>query len=140
MRRQAPARSHRRGPPASSANTSPANRRFIDEVPAELIGGSCRRFRGPAIGAIFRTTSSGPTPSRGRGNRTREETPVYAYEDEDQSTGMALRPGLRVRHAQFGVGQVISVEPLDDDTKLVVRFNAVGVKTLRAKFARLEPA
>jgi DNA helicase-2/ATP-dependent DNA helicase PcrA len=53
---------------------------------------------------------------------------------------MALRPGLRVRHAQFGVGQVISVEPLDDDTKLVVRFNAVGVKTLRAKFARLEPA
>jgi hypothetical protein len=53
---------------------------------------------------------------------------------------MALRPGMRVRHAQFGVGSVITIEPLDDDTKLVVGFNAVRVKTLRAKFAKLEPA
>jgi DNA helicase-2/ATP-dependent DNA helicase PcrA len=53
---------------------------------------------------------------------------------------MALRPGMRVRHPQFGVGNVISVEPLDDDTKLVVRFTMVGQKTLRAKYARLQPA
>src|SRR4051794_16934669 len=76
----------------------------------------------------------------GRGRRTREAEPVYAYEDEDQSTGMNLRPGMRVKHAQFGVGSVVSVEALNDDTKLIVRFNAVGVKTLRAKYARLEPA
>ena len=76
----------------------------------------------------------------GRGRRTREAEPVYAYEDEDQSTGMNLRPGMRVKHAQFGVGSVVSVKPLDDDTKLIVRFNAVGMKTLRAKYARLEPA
>jgi len=83
----------------------------------------------------FRTNPYG----RGRG-RAREDTPAYAYEDEDQSTGMALRPGMRVRHAQFGVGSVITIEPLDDDTKLVVGFNAVRVKPLRAKFAKLEPA
>ena len=53
---------------------------------------------------------------------------------------MALRPGQRVKHVQFGVGSVISVEPLDGDAKVVVRFNTAGVKTLRAKFARLEPA
>ncbi len=47
---------------------------------------------------------------------------------------------MRVRHAQFGTGTVISVEVLNDDTKLVVRFAAVGSKTLRAKFARLELA
>jgi hypothetical protein len=35
---------------------------------------------------------------------------------------------------------VLSVEALDDDTKLVVRFVNIGQKTLRAKFARLEPA
>jgi hypothetical protein len=35
---------------------------------------------------------------------------------------------------------VLSVLPLDDDTKLVVRFNSVGQKTLRAKFAGLEMA
>jgi hypothetical protein len=53
---------------------------------------------------------------------------------------MALRIGMKVRHAQFGVGTVLSVEALDDDTKLVVRFGAVGQKTLRAKYARLTPA
>jgi DNA helicase-2/ATP-dependent DNA helicase PcrA len=47
---------------------------------------------------------------------------------------------MRVKHAQFGTGTVLSVEQLDDDTKLVVRFNAVGQKTLRAKYARLELA
>jgi len=78
---------------------------------------------------------------RGRGGRAREEVATtYAYEDEDQSLGMSLKPGMRVRHGQFGVGSVISVEPLTDDTKLVVRFAGVGLKTLRAKFARLEPA
>jgi DNA helicase-2/ATP-dependent DNA helicase PcrA len=51
-----------------------------------------------------------------------------------------LRPGVRVRHPKFGEGTVISVEPLDDDTKLVVRFTSVGQKTLRAKFAKLEVA
>jgi DNA helicase-2/ATP-dependent DNA helicase PcrA len=70
----------------------------------------------------------------------REETPTYAYEDEDQSAGLELRLGMRVRHPQFGVGTVTSIDVLDDDTKLVVRFAAVGIKTLRAKYARLEPA
>jgi hypothetical protein len=32
----------------------------------------------------------------------------------------------------------MSVEELDDDTKLVVRFVSVGTKTLRAKYAKLE--
>ena len=115
--------------------------RFIDEVPAELIerivpSFSGSGYQGNSSHYEFRTNPY----TRGRGSRTREEAPVYAYEDEDQSTGMSLRPGMRVRHAQFGVGNVISVEALNDDTKLVVRFNAVGVKTLRAKFAKLEPA
>jgi hypothetical protein len=47
---------------------------------------------------------------------------------------------MRVKHAQFGTGEILSVERLDDDAKLVVRFNAVGRKTLRAKYARLEIA
>ena len=55
-------------------------------------------------------------------------------------TGMALKLGMKVRHPQFGIGTVLSVEALDDDTKLVVHFVNGGRKTLRAKFARLEPA
>ena len=72
-----------------------------------------------------------------RGTRVREETD-YAYADEDQSIPSGLRPGVRVRHPHFGVGTVLSVEQLDDDVKLLVRFTTVGQKTLRAKYAKLE--
>ena len=69
----------------------------------------------------------------------REESATYRYEDEDQSRGGAdLEAGMRVRHAMFGIGTVISVEPMDGDAKLVVKFPGVGVKRLLAKYAKLE--
>ena len=70
----------------------------------------------------------------------REEPAPYAYENEDQSASGGLRPGARVRHPTFGEGTVLSIERLEDDAKLVVRFTSVGQKTLRAKFAKLEVA
>jgi len=114
--------------------------RFIDEVPAELIErkaasfSSSSGYQGNFPHYEFRTNPYG------RGRRVKEAEPAYSYEDEDQTTGIALRLGMKVRHPQFGIGTVLSVERLDDDTKLVVRFTAVGQKTLRAKYARLEPA
>jgi DNA helicase-2/ATP-dependent DNA helicase PcrA len=114
--------------------------RFIDEVPANLIErkaasfSSSSGYQGNFPHYEFRTNPYG------RGRRVKEAEPTYSYEDEDQSTGIALRLGMKVRHPQFGIGTVLSVERLDDDTKLVVRFTAVGQKTLRAKYARLEPA
>jgi len=113
--------------------------RFIDEVPAELVERVPSYSSSPAQGNFphyeFRTNPYG----RGRrgGGRFKEEEQPYAYEDEDQSTGLVLRQGMKVRHPQFGVGTVLSVEALTDDTKLVVRFVDIGQKTLRAKFARL---
>ena len=110
--------------------------RFIDEIPSELIEEvpprrSSLRRRRSRISAPIRTGGGY------RGDRVREETD-YAYADEDQSVPSGLRPGVRVRHPQFGVGTVLSVEQLDDDIKLLVRFNTVGQKTLRAKYAKLE--
>jgi len=113
--------------------------RFIDEIPAELVDEAPSTFvSSPSSFAPFRAS---PYP-RGGGYRgkAREEPAVYAYEDEDQSVPSGMKPGLRVRHPVFGVGTVLSVEPLDDDTKLVVRFNSVGQKTLRARYAKLEVA
>jgi DNA helicase-2/ATP-dependent DNA helicase PcrA len=116
--------------------------RFIDEVPAELLDRMAPSFSSGSYQGTFSHYEFRTNPyGRGRrGGKVREEEPTYAYEDEDQSTGLSLKPGMRVRHAQFGVGSVISVEALTDDTKLVVRFSGVGLKTLRARFARLEPA
>jgi len=75
-----------------------------------------------------------------KGNaRFREREATYAYENEDQSA-TDVRPGMRVRHPQFGVGSVIAVEEHNDDMKVTVRFVSVGVKKLLAKYAKLEPA
>jgi hypothetical protein len=49
-------------------------------------------------------------------------------------------PGCRVIHPQFGVGEVMTVEPVDDDVKVTAKFDSVGVKVLRQKFARLQRA
>jgi len=111
--------------------------RFIDEIPRELMEEVPSTFVSPYQSSFsqFRANPYG----RG-GRKAREERAPYAYEDEDQSVPAGLRPGVRVRHPTFGEGTVLSIEPLDDDTKLVVRFTSVGQKTLRAKFAKLEVA
>ena len=123
--------------------------RFLDEIPSELVEKISPTA--PAFGTFahqhyeFRTNPYG-RGGRGRGGsgagggRWREEAPTYDYENEDQSTGGSVRVGMRVRHAQFGIGNVISVETHSDDVKVTVRFNTVGVKKLLAKFAKLEPA
>jgi DNA helicase-2/ATP-dependent DNA helicase PcrA len=113
--------------------------RFIDEVPAELVDRMLPSYSSAGRQGNFPHYEFRTNPYGG-GRRVKEEQPAYAYEDEDQSVGASLRPGMRVKHAQFGTGTVISVEALNDDTKLVVRFAAVGQKTLRAKYARLELA
>jgi DNA helicase-2/ATP-dependent DNA helicase PcrA len=120
--------------------------RFLNEIPSELVERITPTFSSPYQGSFghqhyeFRTNPYG-RGGRGRGGgRTREESPAFAYEHEDQSSAGAVRPGMRVRHATFGVGSVIAVEDHVDDVKVTVRFNSVGVKKLLAKFAKLEPA
>jgi DNA helicase-2/ATP-dependent DNA helicase PcrA len=116
--------------------------RFIDEIPSRLIEHLMPSRPSASSSSLAGARGMDRPRTRPRPDWTSPSppSPGYAYEDEDQSTGMAIRAGMRVRHAQFGIGSVISVEPLDGDAKVVVRFNAVGPKTLRAKFARLEPA
>jgi DNA helicase-2/ATP-dependent DNA helicase PcrA len=116
--------------------------RFLDEIPAELVDpivapSTARHDSGFAHSHYeFRTN---PYGRKGRAARFKEERAAYSYEDEDQSMfGVAL--GMRVRHAQFGVGTVTAVEEHNDDLKITVRFVSVGVKKLLAKYARLEPA
>jgi DNA helicase-2/ATP-dependent DNA helicase PcrA len=111
--------------------------RFIDEIPRELIEEMPSTFVSP-YQSSFSQFRANPYGKGGR--RVREEQPAYAYEDENQALAEGIRLGGRVRHPTFGEGTVLSIEPLDDDTKLVVRFSSVGQKTLRAKFAKLEVA
>ena len=112
--------------------------RFVREIPAELIEEVPSSFviPQPSFSQFGGARRSGGS-YRGR---VREEPVAYAYEDEDQSVPGDMKQGARVRHPKFGVGTIVSVEPRDDDTKLVVRFLSVGQKTLMARFAKLEMA
>jgi DNA helicase-2/ATP-dependent DNA helicase PcrA len=115
--------------------------RFLDEVPAELVDRVAPSFTSAYQSTFthghyeFRTN---PYGRKGKGARFREEQ-TYSYADEDQSAA-GIKLGMRVRHAQFGLGTVIGVEEHNDDMKITVRFNTVGVKKLLAKYAKLEPA
>lgn len=136
-------------------NTEPS--RFIDEIPPDLMETEVSSTTGGYGG--YGARGSQGSPGRGGGGGgweyrpnpyarryapkdrdSNEKVPTqnFSYEDEDQSGG--LRPGARVKHGQFGVGTVVSVEDLEDDQKLVVKFISVGQKTLRARYAKLERA
>ena len=117
--------------------------RFLDEIPAELVNRIAPAYASAHQSSFnhghyeFRTN---PYGRKGKAaGRSREAEATYKYEEEDQS-GEGLRSGMRVRHAQFGVGTVVSVEEHNGDMKITVRFNLVGVKKLLAKYAKLEPA
>ena len=117
--------------------------RFMDELPPHLVERIEPAYPTSSyqssFGGFGRTSAYGSDARRStyhRPGRTREES-TYSYEDEDQSVPAGLRLGAKVRHPQFGVGTILSLEDLADDVKLVVRFS-VGPKTLRAKYAKLE--
>ena len=116
--------------------------RFLTEIPNELVEVIEPAFTARPYGGGGR---NGWSP-RGRGPR-RPSTAAYGDAaappepwndaDEDQSaTGISR--GARVRHATFGRGEVIHVEPVEGDLKLTVRFATVGQKKLLARFANLE--
>ena len=115
--------------------------RFLDEIPATLMeritAAPSPRYDSAFAHSHydFRTNPYGRKGS----SRSKEREATYAYENEDQSS-TGVRTGMRVRHAQFGVGSVIAVEEHNDDMKITVRFVSVGVKKLLAKYAKLEPA
>jgi len=116
--------------------------RFLDEIPSALIDRVMPTSSSAYQSAFshehyeFRTN---PYTRRGKAARFKEAEENYRYENEDQSI-QELRSGMRVRHAQFGVGTIVSVEEHNNDLKIIVRFNLVGVKKLLAKYAKLELA
>ena len=112
--------------------------RFLDEIPAELVEriapGAMPRYQSAFSHSHYEFRTN-PYGRKGR-RRAREAEASYAYENEDQSA-IGVRTGMRVRHAQFGVGTVIAVEEHNDDLKITVRFASVGVKKLLSNYAKL---
>ena len=49
-----------------------------------------------------------------------------------------IKAGIKVKHARFGIGTVISVEGEFPNAKAVIYFNSAGKKNLLLKFAKLQ--
>jgi DNA helicase-2/ATP-dependent DNA helicase PcrA len=115
--------------------------RFLSEIPDHLMTRiepvAPPRWQHP--GYELRNPYARRYGNRPARDRESSASPGFSYESEDQSGG-GVRTGMRVRHKQFGVGTVLEVEDQGDDTKLTVRFAAVGTKKLLARYAGLEPA
>jgi DNA helicase-2/ATP-dependent DNA helicase PcrA len=90
--------------------------RFLDD-PAELIERMAPTYA-PAYQSSFThghyDFRTNPYGRKGKAPRFKEATETYRYEEEDQSI-QQVRSGMRVRHAQFGVGTVVSVEDPNAD-------------------------
>ncbi len=70
-----------------------------------------------------------------------------AFEDDGRAevmrsradrTAMMYPPGSRVRHPQFGLGQVVTIGRTSSGTRARVMFERLGEKTLVLEYARLE--
>lgn len=113
-------RAFRRAAYGRSELTEPS--RFLRDIPRGLtnIG---PRTRSEAVSA-FRTQLATPAPHR-------EERPT-------SPSAPTFVPGERVIHPVFGEGTVIASEIVGDDEQVKVAFPTKGVKTLLARFAKLQ--
>jgi DNA helicase-2/ATP-dependent DNA helicase PcrA len=112
----------------------PRHRIHFREQAAQYEGGFSYKEKQPKI-----REESLPQP------KTIAELKAYLQQQERTSVeGKAnsggapvFKPGMRVRHEQFGDGIVLSRERTGNDIKLVVTFSRVGKKSLIEKYAKL---
>ena len=124
--------------------------RFVDEIDASLIEQTQKAsFRGtsamggrPSFGRFGKPTTE---PER-HGFRKLEETPSFTKPSFNQPTVPQnfepsnpdlLQEGMRVMHAKFGAGTVLSIEGAGANKKASVHFDTAGTKMLMLKFAKL---
>jgi DNA helicase-2/ATP-dependent DNA helicase PcrA len=105
--------------------------RFLSEVPRELFGfdqWAQLEPREPAFSPYRRKRAEPRDPSEG----------PYIDRSYDQTAdfgdfGRSLR-GARVRHSQFGEGEILQCDGDGPNAKVTVRFRSVGLKRVIARF------
>jgi DNA helicase-2/ATP-dependent DNA helicase PcrA len=104
--------------------------RFLSEVPPDLISGTLPRA-GSRLPVL-------PSPAR---QRTLDEHSGITVDYSEGQWGADELPPLeqemRVEHPIFGAGTIQRVEGAGESTKLRIRFDRVGMKTIMLKYAQL---
>ncbi len=73
-----------------------------------------------------------------RAQQSRREHESASQRRQADAVAGEFRKGSLVRHPQFGLGRIESIEPSGATTKATVRFQGTGAKTLILQYARLE--
>jgi DNA helicase-2/ATP-dependent DNA helicase PcrA len=124
--------------------------RFLKDIPDDCIESVV--MARPAW-ATVETEGAGPwggswsrSPTvYGAGSRPQRAAPpsppgqITVHYDDDaggHDDELGLRVGARLRHPQFGVGEVRAWQSAGADLKVTMRFPAAGVKTILARFLR----
>lgn len=99
--------------------------RFLKDIPRAPRARPPERLPSSSAYSAWRAPSSADFPRRAA-------TPARP------AAAPSFKTGDRVNHPKFGEGTVVKSEPLGDDEQVVVSFATQGVKTLLARFAKLE--
>lgn len=127
--------------------------RFVSEIPDELLereeipkihrgdsysaGGARYGGTGSAIGAgASRAIGYG----KGRPQQPHDSVTISQplFKRRVESSGDIFSAGDRVRHAVFGIGEILSVRPMGSDTLYEIAFERVGTKKMMATYAKLK--
>src|SRR2546421_6184253 len=112
--------------------------RFLDEIPAAML-----RIVGSPAGTYGYTGPRQPQLQRNGTYTVNPPAPQPPHLQERKLRGPEWKPpfdvGQRVRHAKFGIGVVVSCNPLKNDAEVTVVFpGVVGSKKLVQSLAKLE--
>jgi DNA helicase-2/ATP-dependent DNA helicase PcrA len=102
------------------------------------IGGARTAYDGARSGRSRAPASPTPDPFASIPKASKGVT-VHYDEDQVQGAGgeeLGLRVGGRLRHAQFGVGEVRGWQGVGRDLKVTLKFPAAGMKTVLARFLK----
>lgn len=130
--------------------------RFLEEIPEQFVKMNKKASAGRGAFSFSRKSES--KVSGGLFSQ-RKSTPTESYEQAKPTTSFAAKPkiitnpvaaavghdadpdeileGVKVYHAKFGYGEVLSTESYGPDKKAIIQFDTVGQKTLLLKFAKL---
>lgn len=113
--------------------------RFVQEIPAERLqtGGRVRRAQRDALREND-WSSEAPASQGSRAPRpsgTRAAPAAYRKPAPKAQPLLQLKKGEMVRHAAFGTGMVLSIQPMGGDALLEVAFDQVGTKRMMLKAA-----
>ena len=85
---------------------------------------------------IVTANSESPLLGRGRGEAPSPRRLVSANAAGGATRVAQLSPGQLIEHERFGIGEVLRVEGVGENTKAHIRFKNAGEKQLLLKFAR----